>query len=292
MRLGKDALYAQAGPRCEGRNEYLRGQLTIGPETDDAREGARVPQRSGSRGDRNIVSRLCRTSIAATSTPTAARAVAELESTGSSDSRRAEGGAVGAGPARRARLPDSRPAATVDDAATAGRGADPDRGRGSIMRRDVPVVTRHRPGARIRARRARRLQHDRHDDVGLSRRDVPRGRVRAVGDGFARRARARERVMHGVASSTAASACTSTQRRCNGSRTSRARGMELFVMSTSTCSTDRDAGHVSRPGGMTPRRCATCSPRYPSADGSWSASPRRPRRASARRRPTRYADCR
>jgi enoyl-CoA hydratase/carnithine racemase len=39
MRLGKDALYAQQDLGFEEALEYLRGQLTIGLETDDAREG-------------------------------------------------------------------------------------------------------------------------------------------------------------------------------------------------------------------------------------------------------------
>jgi enoyl-CoA hydratase/carnithine racemase len=39
MRLGKDALYAQQDLGFEEALEYLRGQLTIGLQTDDAREG-------------------------------------------------------------------------------------------------------------------------------------------------------------------------------------------------------------------------------------------------------------
>jgi 3-hydroxypropionyl-coenzyme A dehydratase len=39
MKLGKDALYAQQDLSFEDALEYLRGQLTIALETDDAREG-------------------------------------------------------------------------------------------------------------------------------------------------------------------------------------------------------------------------------------------------------------
>ena len=215
--------------------EFLQAQLTLAFSTEDIQEGVQGVLREARPGLDRPVSRASRSCAAARRTaPRTARAARSRSARRSARLGAAAGGrrararragaGLGGGPARRARR-CSRPAAR-SAALDAGERAGAARGGLHDRARDAAGARAARAGrARRLARRARRLQHARDDRLGLPRRDVPRGGVRALGQRASARASTRAAWCCATrATSTPPSARSSTARASRRWRAGRGRG--------------------------------------------------------------------
>jgi len=258
--------------------ESLRGSGRSASRPTDSREvRTAVSSRSGSRGDRHIVTCLCRLRSAATSPPNGARELAELFEALINRLAASRGRAVGSGPARTGALParGRRPGRATRSTPDGRR--IPDAGECSICVATLPVVTRQPPGARIMWLDSPATStNSRHDDVGYLGRMFLAGACRAVGIrgfGAARPARSGSSCT-ACASSTAASCVNLDRSGVHRSTTRRARGNGVCSSMSTIDVLDpiENAGHRNPvPGGMraapASRTCSPMSPSWPSR--SW-----------------------